>query len=59
MRSLEHFPNLVAMFFTRASEQGDKPFLWTKPDGQWRSTSWREAADIVSQLAAGAAAARG
>ena len=30
MRQLEHFPNLVAMFFTRAAEKGDAPFLWAK-----------------------------
>ena len=27
MRRLEHFPNLVTMFFTRAAEKGDAPFL--------------------------------
>jgi long-chain acyl-CoA synthetase len=52
MRSLEHFPNLVTMFFTRAAERGDKPFLWTKIDGAWRSRSWREAAEQVAALAA-------
>ena len=30
MRQLEHFPNLVAMFFARADEKGDAPFLWAK-----------------------------
>ena len=50
-RQLEHFPNLVTMFFTRAAEQGDAPFLWAKRDGQWRSTSWREAARQVAALA--------
>ena len=30
MRQLEHFPNLVAMFFARAKEKGDAPFLWAK-----------------------------
>ena len=35
---LEHFPNLVAMFFARAAEKGDAPFLWVKREGQWRST---------------------
>ena len=53
MRTLEHFPNLVTMFFTRAAEKGDAPFLWVKRDGQWRSTSWAEAARQVSALAAG------
>ena len=51
-RQLEHFPNLVAMFFARAAEKGDAPFLWAKKDGEWRSTSWREAAGTVASLAA-------
>ncbi len=52
MRQLEHFPNLVAMFFARARENGDRPFLWAKADGAWRSTSWAEAARQVASLAA-------
>ena len=52
MRQLEHFPNLVTMFFTRASEKGDAPFLWAKSEGRWRSISWRETAEQVSSLAA-------
>ena len=51
-RQLEHFPNLVTMFLTRAAEQGDKPFLWAKRDGEWRSTSWSEATRQVAALAA-------
>lgn len=51
-RRLEHFPNLVAMFFTRAAEKDDEPFLWAKRDGAWAPTSWREAAEKVSRLAA-------
>ncbi|MBD8677291.1 AMP-dependent synthetase/ligase [Sphingomonas sp. CFBP 13720] len=50
-RQLEHFPNLVAMFFARAGERGDAPFLWDKADGAWRSTSWAEAAQQVAALA--------
>ena len=53
MRKLEHFPNLVAMFFARAATGGDSPFLWTKADGAWRSTSWAEAARQVAALARG------
>ncbi|HEU0135133.1 MAG TPA: long-chain fatty acid--CoA ligase [Allosphingosinicella sp.] len=53
MRELEHFPNLVAMFFARAGEKGDAPFLWAKRDGAWRALSWREAAEQVCSLAAG------
>nr|WP_279338797.1 AMP-dependent synthetase/ligase [Sphingomonas sp. BGYR3] len=41
------------MFFTRAREQGDKPFLWAKHGGKWHPTSWAEAADKVASLAAG------
>ena len=52
MRTLETFPNLVAMFFTRAAEQGDKPFLWARHDGRWQSTSWAAVADQVRSLAA-------
>ena len=51
-RLLEPFPNLVTMFLTRAREKGDAPFLWAKRDGEWRSTSWREAARQVAALAA-------
>ena len=49
---LEKFPNLVTMFLTRAREQGDKPFLWAKRNGEWRSISWSEAARQVAALAA-------
>jgi long-chain acyl-CoA synthetase len=51
-RTLEHFDNLVQMFFTRAAEKGDAPFLWHKADGAWRPTSWAEAARQVASLAA-------
>ena len=51
MRALEPFPNLVTMFFTRAKERGDRPFLWRKQGGEWGSTSWAEAARQVAALA--------
>jgi long-chain acyl-CoA synthetase len=51
-RQIESFPNLVAMFFVRAGEKGDAPFLWAKKEGAWRPISWREAAEQVSSLAA-------
>ena len=51
MREFEHFPNLVTMFFTRAKEQGDAPFLWAKHEGAWQSISWAEAAHQVAALA--------
>jgi long-chain acyl-CoA synthetase len=52
VRGLEPFPNLVTLFFTRAAEKGDAPFLWAKIDKQWRPISWREAAERVASLAA-------
>lgn len=51
MRELEHFPNLVTMFFTRATEKGNAPFLWAKQNGAWQSISWAEAARQVAALA--------
>ncbi len=50
-RQLEHFDNLVTMFFKRAKEKGDAPFLWAKKDGTWVATSWAEAARQVAGLA--------
>jgi long-chain acyl-CoA synthetase len=51
-RQLERFDNLVSLFLTRAREKGDRPFLWAKREGQWRSISWAEAARQVAALAA-------
>ncbi|SFO08779.1 long-chain fatty acid--CoA ligase [Sphingomonas sp. OK281] len=50
-RQLERFPNLVTMFFARAAEKGDAPFLWTKTSGTWVATSWADAARQVASLA--------
>jgi long-chain acyl-CoA synthetase len=52
MLQLEHFENLVSMFFARAKEKGDAPFLWAKKQGAWTSTSWREVAEQVAALSA-------
>ena len=51
MKQLEHFPNLVTMFLTRAGEKAGKPFLWAKRDGSWESISWSEAARQVAAIA--------
>jgi len=51
MRQFEHFPNLVTMFFKRAAEKGNAPFLWHKADGQWQAISWAEAARQIVSLA--------
>ena len=50
---LEHFTNLVTMFFTRARAKGDAAFLWAKRDGQWSSISWSEAARQAAAFAEG------
>ena len=50
-RRIERFPNLVAMFFARAAERGEAPFLWRKVDGEWVAISWAEAARQVAGLA--------
>ena len=52
-RQLEHFPNLVSMFLTRAAAKGDAPFLWRKTGDAWQSTSWSEAARQVAALSEG------
>jgi long-chain acyl-CoA synthetase len=51
-RQLERFDNLVTLFLTRAEQKGDKPFLWAKREGQWRSISWSETARQVAALSA-------
>ncbi|MDB5697636.1 MAG: AMP-dependent synthetase/ligase, partial [Alphaproteobacteria bacterium] len=55
-QSLEPFANLVSMFFARAAERGDAPFLWTKRGAKngsgWQPLSWRETAEQVAALAA-------
>ncbi|MEJ7935866.1 AMP-dependent synthetase/ligase [Sphingobium sp. AN558] len=51
MRAIERYPNLVTMFFERAKEQGDTPFLWRKTAGAWQSISWVETAAQVAALA--------
>jgi long-chain acyl-CoA synthetase len=50
-RQLERFENLVSLFLTRAAQKGDKPFLWAKKEGEWRSISWADAALQVASLA--------
>lgn len=51
MRKLEHFPNLLTMFFTRVREKGDAPFLWRRTQAGWESISWNEVAEQVCALA--------
>jgi long-chain acyl-CoA synthetase len=51
MPASEPFPNLVALFFARARERADQPFLWRKVEGEWRPHSWAEVARQVAALA--------
>src|SRR2546428_12167992 len=51
MRELEHFQNLVEMFFRRASRKQDAPFLSVKQERRWRTLSWEETAGQVGRLA--------
>ena len=48
--AIETFPNLVTMFFARAAEHKDAPFLFWKESGSWHSLSWTEAAIRVAKL---------
>jgi long-chain acyl-CoA synthetase len=50
-KQLEHFSSLTAMFFARAKENLDKPFLRRKVGGDWQAISWTEAARQVASLA--------
>ena len=43
--------SLPAMFFEQAAKRADKPFLWAKHEGAYRSISWGETAERVKHLA--------
>ena len=45
--------NLPAMFFDQAERFGDRPFLWSKQEDEWRSQSWTQVAEEVTALARG------
>lgn len=45
--------SLPEMFFAQAARLGDRPFLWHKEGGVYRSTSWHGAAIAVNRLARG------
>jgi len=52
LREFERFESLTAMFFARARELGDRPFLQVKREGAWHAISWARAARDVAALAA-------
>jgi long-chain acyl-CoA synthetase len=45
--------SLPAMFFARAAERGNRPFLWAKRGGTYQPMDWAEAARTVNRLARG------
>lgn len=47
--------SLPAMFFDNTAEIGDRPFLWRKTGGEWRSTTGNAARETAAALAAGLA----
>ncbi|QJQ33519.1 long-chain fatty acid--CoA ligase [Sphingomonas lacunae] len=49
-KQIDGFPNLVSLFFTRANEGGDAPFLGRKVGREWVTLSWREVAGQVAAL---------
>lgn len=49
---MEHFRNLVELFFHQAERRGDAPFLFRRDQGAWQAISWAEAARTVASLAA-------
>lgn len=46
-------PSLTAMVLDQAESLGDKPLLWAKRGGEWRSWSWRETVRDMLALAGG------
>lgn len=51
LQEIDGANNLVELFLKRADAKGDAPFLGAKKDGEWRTQSWKEVADIVCLLA--------
>ena len=49
---MEHI-TLPNLFFQKALENSDKPFLWAKRNKEWKSLSWHETEVRVKQVAAG------
>ncbi len=51
LTDFDSVPNLVTLFLQRADEKGDAPFLGARRDGEWRTQSWREVANLVCLMA--------
>ena len=49
---MEHI-TLPNLFYQKCLEYGDKPFLWHKEQGTWKSLSWSETEEKVKEISAG------
>ena len=47
---MAEWKNLVSMFYSQADRMGEKPFIWSKIDGSYKSLSWKEAAYQITTL---------
>lgn len=54
--SYDTWPSLPAMFFDQAGRRGERPFMWAKRGGLYRSISYGETAREVRALASALAA---
>ncbi|MBM3598460.1 MAG: long-chain fatty acid--CoA ligase [Alphaproteobacteria bacterium] len=45
--------NLSLLYFERARQHGDRPFLWAKHDGKYQPLSWREVDRRIRDLSRG------
>lgn len=53
MMDYDSCTSLPAMFFDNTAEIGDRPFLWRKTGGEWRSTTGNAARETAAALATG------
>jgi len=47
------FQSLNKLFFDRAEQYGEKPFLWSKKNKEWSPLTWNETSLKVKQFASG------
>ncbi len=51
LQDVDRANNLVELFFKRADDKGEAPFLGRKEDGEWQTQSWAEVACEVCLIA--------
>ena len=47
------FQSLNKLFFDRAEQYNEKPFLWAKKDKEWIPLTWNETSLKVKEFAGG------